>query len=133
MLDVAYHNVCVFLIDKELFGIEKDVMYVCSYIPPEGSPFYEFLNIDNGINLIEECLFDCLLSRDVYVILNGDLNSRTSNVSQNYFPDNVFNMQHKSQSLNINRRSQDSQINNYGKLLLNVCTALGLCILNGVC
>ena len=45
------------LIDKELFGVMKDILYVCAYVPPEGSPFYPYFDADNGIGLLEECLW----------------------------------------------------------------------------
>ena len=51
--DVEYSNM-VFLIDKELFGVMKDILYVCAYVPPEGSPFYPYFDADNGIGLLEE-------------------------------------------------------------------------------
>ena len=125
-------NFCAFLIDKELFGLDKDVLYMCSYVHPKGSPFYTFSGIDNGINVIEEYLVNFLVSSDVYVILSGDLNSRTSNVSQN-LTDSVFNTTERSQCPTVNRCSEDCYVNDFGKLLLNMCTTVGLCILNGVC
>ena len=39
-LDVMSTNFCGFVIDKSLFGTAKDVLYVCSYVHPEFSPFY---------------------------------------------------------------------------------------------
>ena len=56
---------------------------MCVYVPPEGSRFYTCFDVDNGIGLLEECLTDCMLTlNDVYVILAGDLNSRTASNSQ---------------------------------------------------
>ena len=69
---------------------------------------------------------------DVHVLLAGDLNSRVSDVSQDVCDqDDVFH-------LNVNvdcirRCSEDKSWNRYGKMLLNMCTTLELCILNGVC
>lgn len=117
----------------KLFGIDKDILYVCSYVPPQGSPFYAHFDLENGICLLEDCLTDYVLTQDVYVMLNGDLNSRTSNVSQDCSTKIVIDMQHKSQSVSTNRCSEDLILNTYGKLLLNMCTALDLSILNGVC
>ncbi len=134
-LDVEYLNIMVFLIDKELFGVMKDILYVCAYVPPEGSPFYPYFDVDNGIGLLEECLTDCMLTlNDVYVIMAGDLNSRTASNSQiNSMNDNIFESLQESQPVNLNRKSQDNVVNNYGKFLLNLCTTFDLCILNGVC
>ena len=73
----------VFLIDKKLFGVMKDILYVCAYVPPEGSPFYPYFDVDNGTGLLEECLTDCMLTlNDVHVLLARDLNSRTASNSQ---------------------------------------------------
>jgi hypothetical protein len=133
LIDVNCPNCFVFMFDKKLFGLTKDVLYICAYVPPEGSPFYTYFDLDNGIHLLEEGLIDCLLEKDAYVILCGDLNSRTSNISQDYFSNSVLDTQYKSQSLNSDRRSEDRVLNNYGKLLLSMCTTLGMNILNGVC
>ena len=46
---------------------------------------------------------------------------------------NVFESLQESLPVNQNRKSQDSVVNNYGKLLLNLCTTFDLRILNGVC
>ena len=75
-----------------------------------------------------------LTLNDVYVILAGDLNSRTTSNSQiSSMNNNMFESLQESQPVNQNRKSQDSVVNNYGKLLLNLCTTFDLCILNGVC
>ena len=129
----SYKNCCVFLMDKSLFGTIKDVLFVCAYVHPEGSPFYTHFDVGNGIELLEESLFDCLIDKDVFVLLCGDLNGRTSNVSQVDYSTAALGNEYKSQSLTYGRCSQDSKINNYGKLLLNMCTSLGMNILNGVC
>jgi exonuclease III len=136
VVDVQSDYFYAFIIDRGLFGTEKDVLYACVYVPPEGSPYYTSFDVENGIALLEDFLCDCLLSvkYDIFVILSGDLNSRTSNISCD-LEDNmyIFDNQHKSGPLNTNRNSEDSQVNNYGKLMLNMCTALSLCILNGMC
>ena len=124
----------MFIIDKKLVWLAKDVLYVCAYVPPEGSPYYVYFDIDNGINLLEDCLTDCMITlSDVFVILSGDLNSRTSNVSQHITTDSIFDSLCKSRPTSVDRCSQDEVLNNYGKSLLNLCTALNLCILNGMC
>ena len=117
-----------------MFGLPKDVLYVCSYVPPEGSPYYNYCDVDNGIGLLEDCLSDCLIRlNDVFEILSGDLNSRTSNISQHTTTDTIFESLCKSSPTNTDRSSEDRELNNYGKTLLNMCTALNLRILNGMC
>jgi hypothetical protein len=125
---------CAFILDKRIFGFLKDVLYVCVYTPPEGSPFYAHFDYDQGITILEDCLTDLLLSLDdVYIIVCGDLNSRTSNLSPSLSVIDHSQFQFISQSIASKRRSQDTSINAYGKSLLNMCTALDLVILNGLC
>ena len=72
--------------------------------------------MDNGIGLLEDCLPDCLISlNDVFVILSGDLNSRTSNISQHITTDTIVESRSKSSPTNIDRCSEDGVLNSYGK------------------
>ena len=90
-LDIECGNCIMLIIDKSVFGLPKDVLYVCASVPPEGSPYYNYYDVDNGIGLLEDYLSDCLISlNDVFVILSGDLNSRTSNISQHITTDTIF-------------------------------------------
>ena len=134
-VDINLGNAVFLLIDRTILGLDKDVLSANVYIPPEGSPYYNITGVNgDGISNLEDCLFDTvLLDNDVYVLLNGDLNSRTANVSQSISceHDEIFNVQEKDQ--NIQRFSQDTTINPFGKSLLFMCTALNLCILNGTC
>ena len=128
-------NFGAFVISKSLFHCDKDVLYVFSYIQPEGSPYYVHFDCSNGVALLEDFLTDCLLIHsDVYILLCGDLNSRISNISHECqdFSD-FFQFQHVSHPVSVNRRSEDMILNNYGKLLLNLCTAFNLSVLNGMC
>ena len=133
-IEVSCDYILGFVIDKSLFGLEKDVLYICAYMQPEGSPFYLHYNLDNGIGGLEEYLCDCLINRDdVYVILCGDLNSRTANISQELNESNGDSTLFTSSPVPTDRMSEDKALNTYGKLLLNMCSTLNLCILNGMC
>ena len=58
-------------------------MCVCGYVPSEGSPFYPFFDIDNGVGLLEKCFTDFRLSlNNVSVIVSDDLNNRTASNSE---------------------------------------------------
>ena len=122
----------VFYWIKRLLGFYRDVVYMCAYVPPENSPYYSTFDIDDGISLLEESLADVMLSLDdIYLLLCGDLNSRTANefpISQS--ENDVFARAVEETPV---RCSEDSVLNPYGKKLLNMCTAFGLNILNGVC
>ena len=131
-------NFVFLLIDKALLGLEKDVLYANTYIPPEGSPYYSTLGLDSdGIAILEESIIEnVILDNDVYVLLNGDLNSRTANVAQPVTGDeDIFyhNDVLRDESNNITRHSQDTNINPFGSSLLYMCNTLDLCIINGTC
>ena len=124
----------LFIIDKKLFDLSKDVLYVCAYIPPEGSNYYStFGDEGDGITMLENCLFDILIENDLFVLLSGDLNSRIANTASYILKENeIFDLFDKDRT-NWSRKSQDVIMNGYGKTMLNMCTALDLCILNGLC
>ena len=126
---------CAFVLNKNIGGFDKDILYVCTYIQPEGSPYYAYFDVENGISLFENYLTDCLVQcGDVYILICGDLNSRTSNVSHQSKDINDFiQFQYLSHPVIVNRCSEDLVLNKYGKLLLNVCTVFDLSILNGMC
>ena len=136
-LHCEHNQVLAFLLDKTFFGFPKDMLYICTYVHPENSPFYISTDSVNGINVLEDCLVDCLLSVvDVYVVLCGDLNSRTSNIVPNHVDDDDFSAHWNTDSVPQKfsaRSSKDSVLNAYGKNCLNMCSVLGLTMLNGLC
>ena len=92
--------------------------------------------VESGIELLEGRLSDILLSLDdVCMIRCGDLNGRISN----RFPDtaSIINNQHTPykhlETERISKRSEDKTLNSFEKQLLNMCSALDLCIMNCVC
>ena len=107
----------VFLLDKRLFGFNSDVVYVYAYVPPENSPYYSAFDIDDGISLLEESLTDVMLSLDdVYILLCGDLNSRTANefpISQT--GNDVFT---RPVEETPTRCSEDTVLNSFGKKVI---------------
>ena len=132
-----YGNCLCFVINRNLLGLDKDVVYMCAYVPPENSSYYNTFDIENGISLLEENLTDIMLSMDdVYLLLCGDFNSRTADKYPKIWEDshNSYTYRHFDKDEAVNSRcSEDSVLNTYGKLLLNLCVAFGLCIMNGVC
>ena len=133
---VDHGNYLLFVISRDLFGLSKDVLYACTYVPPEGSGYYAFAGEGgDGILLLENCLFDnALVNNDLFVLLSGDLNSRTSNISQYVtIEDDFIESLHLSGTNSVGRKSQDGMFNSFGKSLINMCTSLNLCILNGIC
>ena len=134
-IKVNVGNFILLCLDKTILNVDKDVLYVCAYVPPEGSQFYNVLNLEkDGVSLLENCLVDnVLLDNDVYIIVNGDLNSRTSNISQTVSMETDYDDFLRIHDEPIERNSQDRIINSFGKSLLSMCTSLDLCIINGTC
>ena len=64
------------------------------------------------------------------ILLCGDLNGRTSNEFPVGQSDDDGYIYPVDETL---RCSEDSVLNQYGKMLLNLCIAFGLNIMNGVC
>ena len=128
-------NFLAFIVDKKLFGNTTDVLFICAYVPPEFSPFYNVFNVENGISLLEEFITDCSqASGDLPVLLCGDLNGRTSNIlPERYDESYIYDARHNNDDETYTRNSEDTVLNNYGKMLLNMCSAMNLCIMNGVC
>ena len=51
-LDCKHDNMLLFVVDKECFGLLKDVLLMCVYVPPTGSPYYNVTGTDNGIGIL---------------------------------------------------------------------------------
>ena len=69
-------NMIVLKIDKELLQTPKDVMLVCSYIPPYDSAYWKNCRYGTGIDLLEQCILDLHDSfDDFHTLLCGDLNA----------------------------------------------------------
>ena len=91
-----------------------DVVYMCAYVPPENSPYCSAFDIDDGISLLEKSLADAMLSLDnVYLLLCGDLNSRTANEFPiNQSRNDVFT---RPVVETPTRCSEDTVLNSFGK------------------
>ena len=127
----ASENRLWFRLNKEFFGLKKDV-YICAcYIPPVNSTYFEddFSNLENEITSIPQ---------NTNILILGDLNARTgektdfienegSTHEQLYtiLPDNY------TEDTNYNRNSCDKICNTQGQNLIDLCIASQLRILNG--
>ncbi|KAK7493905.1 hypothetical protein BaRGS_00014787, partial [Batillaria attramentaria] len=130
----GYRNFLSFIFYKRLLDSPSDVLFVCAYVPPECSRFYSVFDIDNGIELLEDYLTDCMQTTGVMpILLCGDLNSRTSSICPEYYDESdLLDGVSSSDDVQFKRQSEDSTLNTYGKNLLNMCSSFGLCIMNGV-
>ena len=127
-------NFLSFIINKKLFNYHTDVLFVYAYVPPEGSKFYDISNIDNGIQHLEDYILDCFSDfGELPIFLCGDMNGRIANNFPTLFDiENIFDHLENDHNVLI-RCSDDHIMNSYGKSLLDMCTALNLYPMNGIC
>ena len=132
-------------VDKSAVNTNEDLFCGIVYVPPSDSRFYsadEFSRFDAEITSM------CIEHK--YLLLTGDFNARTQNIADFvdsgdfltrhfeyddsllafYDTSNVFN---KCPHISAERTSQDTILNNEGKLLLDICKSNNLLILNGRC
>ena len=125
-ISVQCDNVIVLKLSRTLLGMEDDCLYLSTYVPPSGSPFYDSADSNCHIAEVEKCICDLLEEfGDVNIICNGDFNARTANyqVNQDFVQNYESDMADKIEMLEYSRISQDSQINDFGKRLLELCTS----------
>ena len=128
-----FDNVIVLKMKKELFGTPKDIMYICLYIPPHDSSYWQYCHQSYGIEIIEQCVLDLNDTYDdFHLLLCGDLNARTASENTKSIDDDLDDMLSVSFS-QFPRNSQDTTINNFGEQLLEFCSMFDCTILNGIC
>ena len=128
-------NVIVLKIDKQLFNSDKDVMWICTYIPPYDSVFWKTCEDGYGIDLLEQCVYDIQnLYDEFFIVVNGDLNARTASENYCFSGDETdFTETNLTLDSSYSRISQDTQSNCFGEQLLEFCNMLDCIILNGLC
>ena len=128
-------NTVVIKISKTLFSTSKDIMYICSYVPPNDSPYWKSQDDCFGIEVLENCILDLHEVRgDFYILLNGDLNARTACENYSFNADvDVFEEPQSSDQTHFPRKSQDSHMNGFGEYLIELCNTFDCIILNGLC
>ena len=127
-------NFLAFKVNKELFGYHSDILFLYAYVPPECSKYYNVCKIDNGIHQLEDFIIDCFSDLgEMPIIVCGDFNSRTADKFPSVFDIDKLYDHMAEDNDNIKRCSEDMIMNTFGKNLLDMCTALNLYIMNGVC
>lgn len=135
-VDIDTDNTLIFHVDKRAIEMEKDLMIVCTYLPPYDSKFWQTSKHGFGIELLEKTLLDLHEKYDNFqFLICGDLNARTA--SRNVLlhseddiePDNVSNF---SKDTDFPRQSDDQEINRFGEQLLEFCGLFECMILNGL-
>jgi hypothetical protein len=124
----------VLIIDRTLFSLDTDVLYVTLYIPPHNSPFYDIVSI-SGLQQLENIIVENNYL-DYELLLNGDFNARTGsaddficcseNIPEFHEVRDMINSE-----IELNRRSADKVINQSGRDLLTFCKTYSCYIANG--
>jgi hypothetical protein len=124
------------LFDKQMLHLEKDLLMCFAYVPPEGASFYNDKQETNGVQHLELDVLD-LTSRypDTHLLLAGDFNARTGNKQDFICNDNVdymdFSEYYPRDGFDTERSSRDTEVNNFGESLLELCCSVGVHMLNG--
>jgi exonuclease III len=138
-----FDNLVWLSISADLAGTEKPIALATVYFPPEGST-HNCDKEDYFCRLEHDC---ARLRDDFHIAICGDLNARTTNISE--IPLDVIGTEGDLENLtnnngcenyqkefpdhfNIERVSQDMKtVNEYGKKLIEMCKACNMRILNG--
>ena len=134
-IHVEYDYCVVLQLSKELSGLDKDCILLGVYTPPSNSVYYKDCEIDNGMSLVENCIFDIIEQHgELPFLVFGDLNARTGTANANEFvlPDSVSDMGNDNEDAQNQycRQSKDVHTNDFGRYLLCICEQFNLLILN---
>ena len=134
LIDFNEDNMVWLKLDKKMFSVEKNILMCGAYVCPMGSPYYTEINnsVVSAISIIEECILKCIQKfTDVYFLLCGDFNSRTSNTNTAFDELDGDVDSFVQSDVSQFRISEDSTFNSYGRMLLELCFAFKLKLLNG--
>ena len=127
-VETKCENILCSRLSKQLFGCEKDVLFVGLYNHPVGSPFYEHKDYDCTLEMLEQFLLSRLeVGDDDFLLIGGDLNARIGDWS--------FDVQEDVEDASVyifERKSKDIVINNFGKQLIQLCCMFDVVPLNGL-
>ena len=138
VVEIDIYKEIDFTLVLELKTPDKDILFISTYIPPQGSTYYKDLSLSNGIVLFENFLLNLKLRyKNHSIILCGDFNSRCGNVqpmlendSFDFYLGNDMVQNHSTCSY-FSRSSEDKHINTFGKSFTDMCSTLELYIMNG--
>ena len=104
-LDIECGNCIIFTIDKMCWA-DKGKYCMCELLFHSRVAPVTII-VENGSGLLVDCLSDSMINVNYFfVILSGNLNSSTSNISQHITTDTIFHSLCKSSPTNINRCSE---------------------------
>ena len=127
------------MIAIEIKNLSKKILLISTYVPPQGSSYYNDILIKNGIDILEQAVSSLLCKFKNYsIIVCGDFNARTANVQPllqddklDFYINNDFSSI-LNVSSSLSRNSEDSFINKFGRSLIELCISLNFFIINGM-
>jgi hypothetical protein len=122
-------------VNGTLFDVERDVLFICAYLPPAGSPFYS-PNDASGITCLEDALIGVDNIHSLDLLICGDFNARTGELNDFVITDKhtpLFDefRDFLGETVTTVRKSCDRVINKPGRDLLDLCKTYGVSIVNG--
>ncbi|VDI39621.1 Hypothetical predicted protein [Mytilus galloprovincialis] len=130
-----------FSVDKKVFDLDENIVFGIVYIPPVNTNYTS----EEAFNEID-VEFQRFSQNSKYIVLLGDFNSRTANLSDFYDEnsDDEFIVQHFTDQFDYTdvhildnlkipreRNSPDNVVNGFGRKLLDFCKSNKVFILNG--
>jgi hypothetical protein len=127
-------------LEGHAFGLEKDLYIATVYISPDNSSIWAKRDFD-PFDILKNNITRFAVRGNI--MIGGDLNARISSMTECQLWEaanekhcplyDMYKHDVSYASLRIpeSRNSKDPHVNNYGKSLIDVCTASDLCILNG--
>jgi hypothetical protein len=127
-VETKCENILCTKLSRNLFGCDKDVLFVGLYNHPVNSPFYDGKEYSCTLELLEKFLLSRLeAGLDEFLLIAGDFNSRIGDWSFDVQDDGENDYVHT-----FERISKDSVVNNFGKLLIQLCYMFEIVPLNGL-
>ena len=121
-------------IDKSLFDRKKDIVLVATYVHPSGSVFYSDKDYECTLEELEQFIVDYTdTNEEIDFVIAGDLNARISDWCLGY-SHLAGDEEEEDNSINVNldRTSQDTVTNAYGKTLIELCTTFNFTPVGGL-
>ena len=133
-IDTETDSAIVFRIAEQLFGKAKPIVMVFTYLPPTQSPYYDNIQNDYGVELLENVLDICDNVEDFLLLLCGDFNSRTGTRNDTWNTEDLDDMccDKNSNTEPFPRRSNYIPTNTFVSQLLDLCDMYQCIILNGL-
>jgi len=131
-VETKCENILCSRLSKDLFGCDKDVMFIGMYNHPVNSVFYNNKDYDCTLELLEQFMLSLMeAGEDVYFLIGGDLNARLGNWCFQGV-DVTNDDDDDDDDDEFVRKSDDEIINGFGKMLIQFCSMFQLVPLNGL-